>query len=159
MKLAPLIALAALIPSLSNARSATTCSADTLSKDQAVELQTQIFAALEHEDRPAWDHLVAPDFLAFERGKHYDSGAFFGLVVAAHKTGLKLTWSVTGPRVAADCQLAIMSYTNAGSVTDSGGQQKSKRWLETVTFRKDAPGWRAILVTSMVDEEETAKEP
>jgi hypothetical protein len=149
MNRAPLLAivLASLIMARAHANMA--CPSETLSESQAVELQTRLFSAMSEENRGAWDRLVTPDFVAFERGKQYDSGDFFNLIAAAHKSGRKLVWSVTQPRVQADCNLVVMSYINVGSVAEKDSPPKPVRWLESVAFRKDGDAWRAFLVTSM----------
>ena len=141
------IALASLIMGKAHANMA--CPSETLSESQAVELQTRLFSAMSQEDRGAWDRLVTPDFVAFERGKQYGSGDFFNLITAAHKSGHKFIWSVTQPRVEADCKLVVMSYINVGSVAEKDSPPKPVRWLESVAFRKDGEAWRAFLVTSM----------
>ena len=150
MKTGLAIAIAGVLLTANGARAATACPADWLSPDGAVRMQTRLFSALEHENRAAWDLLVAPDFLAFERGKPYGAGAFFDLIVSAHRAGARAHWSVTDPRVEADCNLAVMSYVNSGDVALAGGAPKPMHWLETVAFRRDPKGWRAFLVTSVV---------
>ena len=158
MKFAPTLAVTASLLAAGNVRAATSCPA-AMSKNEAVQMQTRIFSALEREDQSAWDLLVAPDFLAFERGKPYAGAEFFGLIASAHRAGLKLSWSVTDPRVEADCNLVVMSYVNRGSIAVRGGDPKTERWLETVAVRKEAQGWRAFLVTSMAAANEAAKAP
>lgn len=140
-------ALAILIIGKAHANMA--CSSEVVSEQQAVELQTRLLNALSQEDRHAWDRLVAPDFVALERGKQHDRNDFFNLIAGAHKSGLTVVWSVTQPRVEADGKLLVMSYVNVGNIVEKEGPAKPMRWLETVAFRKDGEAWRAFLVTSM----------
>ena len=150
MRRAILLALAiAAAPPIVMEAHAMDCSSNTLSKDAAVVLQTQLFSAMANEDRELWKRLTASDFVAFERGKQYGSDAFFDLIAGAHKAGFKFVWSVTEPRVEAGCNLVVMSYVNSGSIAEKDSAPKPTRWLESVAFRKDGGGWRAFLVTSM----------
>ena len=156
MKSVSLLAAAITLATTVSVRAAPACPVDPLSESQAVQIQTRIFSAIEHEDRAAWNLLVTTDFSAAERGKLYDSAKFFGMIASAHSAGLKLNWAVTGQRFEADCNLAIMSYINHGSVADRGESPKKVRWLETTAFRNDATGWRVFPVTSMRAADEVA---
>jgi hypothetical protein len=157
MKLVCLLAWTLGFAMPSSVFAAPACPEDPLSEGQAVQIQGQLFSALEHEDRTAWNLLVAPDFSAAERGKLYDSTNFFNLIASAHRAGIKLSWSVTEERIQSDCKLAIMSYVNEGSVTNKGEDPAKVRWLETTAFRKEAEGWRVFLVTSMREADEVAR--
>ena len=143
---------AAMVPV--GASAAPACST-ALTPDQAVQLQMRMFDALGREDRGAWDEIAAPDFRAFENGKELTKDSFFQILLDVHKSGRRIRWSVTEPRVEADCNLATLSYVNVGSIALNGGEPAPVRWFETAAYRRTSDGWRLFLVTS----ERTADTP
>ena len=116
---------------------------------QLTQIQTNLLAVLEREDRTEWARITTPDFLAFERGKVYNADSFFDLVVNMHKRRIHAKWSVTFPRLDADGTVAIMSYINEGSLRVEDKAPIPTQWLEAVSFRKDGHQWRAFFLTSM----------
>src|SRR5215469_7742951 len=74
-----------------------------------MQVQADIFAALENEDRQAWERLTTRDFVAFEGGRRHGRTAVFNMVKYAHGTGRQFTWSVTSPRLEADCTIATLA--------------------------------------------------
>jgi len=113
-----------------------------------VSIQTDLFSALENEDKASWERLTDQDFVAFENGHRYGRMDFFELVRSAHAGGRHFEWSVTSPRVEVSCTLATLVYVNQGSVTQ-GSSRSAVSWLETATFRYAAGQWRVVFVESM----------
>lgn len=142
-------AILMLDPSKVNAHAADT----HLSEARVIKLQTDVFTALQHDDRAAWERITVPDFRAFERGKQYGRASFFNLVLGMHQAGVQAVWSVTEAHVQVDHGIAVMSYVNAGSVAKGDAAPAAKHWLETVAFRRHGEDWKAFLLTSMVEED------
>ena len=113
-----------------------------------MRIQADMFAALENEDRQAWERLTTRDFVAFEGGRRYGRTAVFDMIKYAHGTGEHFNWRVTRPRLEAACTVATLIYVNQGSVTH-GGSQSPVSWLETATYRYAAGEWRAVFMESM----------
>jgi len=122
---------------------------DPLPQTEAiVSVETDIFSALENEDKVSWERLTDRDFVAFEGGHRYGRTDFFELARSAHAAGRHFEWSVTSPRIEVSCTLATLAYVNQGSVTQ-GSSRSAASWLETVTLRYAAGQWRAVFVESM----------
>jgi len=113
-----------------------------------MKVQTDMFAALENEDRPGWERLTTRDFVAFEGGQRHSRTTVFEMIKYAHATGQHFSWSVTSPRLEAACTVATLIYVNRGSVTQ-GSSRSAVWWLETVTFRYAEGRWRAVFMESM----------
>jgi hypothetical protein len=113
-----------------------------------VSMETDIFSALQNDDKASWERLTDPDFVAFESGHRYDRTSFFELLQSAQASGRHFEWSVTRPSVEVSCTLATIAYVNRGSVT-LGGSRSAVSWLETATFRYAAGQWRAAFIESM----------
>jgi len=113
-----------------------------------VSAETDIFSALENEDKASWERLTDRDFVAFENGHRYGRTDFFELLRSAHAAGRHFEWRVTSPHVEVSCTLATLAYVNQGSVTQ-GSSRSAVSWLETATFRYVAGQWRAVFVESM----------
>jgi len=113
-----------------------------------VAVETDIFSALENEDRVSWERLTNRDFVAFAGGHRYGRTDLFELVRSAHAGGQHFEWSVTSPRIEVSCTLATLAYVNHGSIT-RGSSRSAVSWLETATFRYAAGQWRAVFVESM----------
>ena len=112
------------------------------------KVQTDMFAALEDEDRLGWERLTTRDFVAFEGGQRQSRTTVFEMIKYAHATGQHFSWSVTGPRLEAACTVATLICVNRGYITQ-GGSRSAVWWLEKVTFRYAEGGWRAVFMESM----------
>jgi hypothetical protein len=113
-----------------------------------MKVQADIFAALENEDRTAWERLTTRDFVAFEGGQQHSRTAVFEMIKKAHATGRHFSWYVTSPRLEAACTVATLIYVNHGSIT-GGSSRSDVSWLETATFRYAEGQWRAVFLESM----------
>jgi len=52
-----------------------------------MKVQTDMFAALENEDRPGWERLTTRDFVAFAGGQRHSRTTVFEMIKHAHAIG------------------------------------------------------------------------
>ncbi len=85
-------------------------------------MTTEAVAAISPTGARAADRSTAPDFRALDRSKAYTKDCFFKILVDVHKSGRRMRWSMTEPRVEPDVNLAIHSYVYMGSITVRDGK-------------------------------------
>ena len=120
-----------------------------ITPQEAAQLQTSVFEVLGREDRGTWNAIVAADCRAFERGEEFDKNGFFFMILAAHRAGRQIKWSVQEPRVEISVKLLLISYINVGSIRIGIGEPKKVHWLETAGYRWAENRWQLFHVTSM----------
>lgn len=138
------LAMGATLPALSAGK----CPKDPHPQETLTAFQTQVFAALESEDRASWESRTSPDLTVFEAGHQYDRTGIFDLVKAAHDSGKHFERTLTEVRSESDCTVATLFYVLRGSVNSAEGHSPVA-WLETATFRYRAGGWKLVFLASM----------
>jgi hypothetical protein len=106
-----------------------------------------MYAAARTDDLAAFHAVTTPDFYAFDGGQRYDGDALMKMVKAAHASGARIEWSVTQPKVEADCRRALITFVNVGSITVHGKTQPVT-WLEAAELHRDGTHWRIHFFTS-----------
>ena len=111
--------------------------------DQAAVVDTlrSLFAAAINENSAQFHALLAPDFYCFDGGRRFDVDSLYNLVLTLHKAGNVYVWSVNDPDVHVSGNLAWITYTNRGSITNQSGTQQLS-WLESAILVKDSGHWR-----------------
>jgi hypothetical protein len=104
-------------------------------------------AAAKTDDLEGFHAVTTPDFYAFENGKRFDGDALMQLIKTAHAGGTRYEWSVTQPRVEADCGMALITYVNVGSITVNGVPQ-AMSWLESAELGFEGGRWRIHFFSS-----------
>ena len=132
---------------LTSPAAAAPCPAPPLADNDVTAAVTAMYAAAAKDDLDGFHAVTTPDFYAFDGGKRFDGDALMQLIRTAHAGGVKFTWSVTQPKVEADCGLALITYVNAGSVTANGVPQPVT-WLESAALRYDGGRWRIHFFSS-----------
>jgi len=108
---------------------------------------TAMYAAAKTDDLDAFHAVTTPDFYAFDNGRRFDGDALMQLLKTAHAGGTRYEWSVTQPKVEADCRMALITYVNVGSVSVNGLPQ-AVTWLESAVLRYDGARWRIHFLSS-----------
>jgi len=108
---------------------------------------TAMYAAAKADDLEGFHAVTTPDFYAFENGKRFDGDALMQLIKTAHAGGTRYEWSVTQPKVEADCGMALITYVNVGSITVNGVPQ-AMSWLESAELRFEGGRWRIHFFSS-----------
>jgi hypothetical protein len=106
-----------------------------------VQAVVAMYDALRADDLAAFRARVAPDFYAFELGKRVDGDALSKLIADAHAKGRKFEWTVKQPKVHIDCNLAVVTWFNEGSISD-GTTTQPRSWVESAALSYQAGGWR-----------------
>jgi len=112
--------------------------------DQArvVEIIEQMYVALTKDDLDQFKKLTTPDYLAFDGGERFTADSLARVIRDIHAAGKVYVWNVVDPVVEVDGNIALITYTNNGSVTDAAGAKKEVTWLESAVLRKDKGEWR-----------------
>jgi ketosteroid isomerase-like protein len=138
-----LIALAALaLPACTHA-TPTPASASCPANATAEVAQTMrdMYAALKTDDLNAWHAVTTQDFFAYDVGQRFDGDALLALIKDRHAQGVVFEWTVNDPKVEVDCNVALVTYVNTGSVTQAGAK-RPRLWLESATLKHDGQRWR-----------------
>jgi ketosteroid isomerase-like protein len=138
-----LIALAALA-SQACAHAAPTpssCPAPAQAITDVAQTMRDMYAALKSDDVNAFRTVTTKDFLAYDVGQRFDGDALINLIKDRHAEGVVFEWRVNDPKVEVDCDTALVTYVNTGSVTRVGAR-RDVSWLESATLRHDGQRWR-----------------
>lgn len=100
-----------------------------------------MYAALMIDDLNAWHAVTTKDFFAYDVGRRFDGDALMNLIKERHAQGVIFEWTVNDPKVEVDCNVALVTYVNTGSVTQAGSK-RPRSWLESATLRHDGERWR-----------------
>ena len=143
MMLRTLIALAALaLPACMHttpAPASAACPANAPA--EVAQTMRDMYAALMTDDLNAWRAVTTQDFFAYDVGQRFDSDALLDLIKVRHHEGFVFEWNVNDPKVEVDCNVALVTYVNTGSVTQAGAK-RLRTWLESATLRHDGRRWR-----------------
>lgn len=138
-----LIALAALVlPACTHAAPApASCPAPATATAEAAQTMRDMYAALMADDVNAFRAATAKDFFAYDAGQRFDGDALIDLIKDLHARGMVFEWNVNDPKVEVDCNVALVTYVNTGSVTQAGAK-RPRTWLESATLKHDGARWR-----------------
>jgi hypothetical protein len=130
-----------------SAADSSACTATPEDQTQIVETMRTMYAAATTDDLDKFHTVAASDFYAFDGGKRYDGDALIKMVKSFHDQGYSFQWTVADPHVEATCDLAWITYTNRGSITNPGSSQNKPAaqqvsWLESAVLQKQAATWR-----------------
>lgn len=114
---------------------------------QAVDAIRTMYAAATKDDFDLFHSVTAATFFAFDNGKRFDGDQLMTLIQGAHRSGKVYVWNVTDPEVHLSGNLAWVTYTNRGSLTDSSGTHPLT-WLESVVLEKRSGQWRVLFLHS-----------
>ncbi len=117
------------------------CPAPDKAADEVAQTMRQMYAALKSDDAQGFRAVTTPDFFAFDVGRRFDGDALASLIKAAHDRGAVYEWTVNDPKVEAACRMALVTYTNNGSLTEAGST-RALTWLESATLIHDGQRWR-----------------
>ncbi len=141
------LALSLLTLPLPGQVSAATCAPQASVSADVAATMTAMYAAAKADDLDGFHAVTTPDFYAFESGRRVEGDGMMQIVKAAHAAGTRFDWSVTAPKVEADCRLALVTYVNVGSVT-TNGTTLPVTWLESAALRYDGTRWRIDFFSS-----------
>lgn len=132
-----------LLPSAiaSRAQTAPACSATAADKDAVAQTLRTMYKAATADDLALFHTVAAPGFYAFDGGKRWDGDSLMNYVKTLHASGDLFVWTVNDPQVVLDCNSALITYVNRGSVTTPRGKQDLS-WLESAYLQKQAGQWR-----------------
>lgn len=101
----------------------------------------EMYAALKADDAQAFNAATTGDFFAFEVGKRLDSASLLTTIKAAHDRGAVYEWTVVDPKIEVECNMALVTYVNDGSLTEAGAKRPLS-WMESATLVHDGQRWR-----------------
>ena len=142
-----LVTLSLVTLALAGRAAAAPCAPQTSAAADVAATLTAMYAAAKADDLDGFHAVTTPDFYAFESGRRVDGDGMMQIVKAAHAAGTRFEWSVTEPKVEADCRLAQITYVNVGSVTTNGANLPVT-WLESAALRYDGTRWRIDFFSS-----------
>ena len=108
---------------------------------EVAQTMRDMYAALMTDDLNAWHAVTTPDYFAYDVGQRFDGDALLVLVKDRHAEGVVFEWNVNDPKVEVDCNVALVTYVNTGSVTQAGAK-RPRSWLESATLKHDGQRWR-----------------
>lgn len=145
MKPCALIGLAALVLSACTHAAPTSapvsCTVSSQAMADAAQTMRDMYAALMIEDLDAFQAVTTKDFFAYDAGQRFDGDALMDLIKDRHAQGYVFEWNVNDPKVEVACDTALVTYVNAGSITQSGAKRLVS-WLESATLKHDGVRWR-----------------
>ena len=141
------LALSVLTLALAGQVSAATCAPRASVEADVAATMTAMYAAAKADDLNGFHAVTTPGFYAFEAGRRVEGDGMMQIVKAAHAAGTRFDWSVTEPKVEADCDLASITYVNIGAVTTNGATLPVT-WLESAVLRYDGTRWRIDFFSS-----------
>ena len=141
-----ILLLTAAAASPAQARSCPTSSQDAKLIDRAVR---SFFDALARDDLVAFQRTVTADFYAFELGKKLNANELFQLVLASHRSGRVINWSIGPVAARNDCDLAWAEWDNQGSA-GVPPNIAPRHWMESAALRRSPTGWRLEFLHSTV---------
>jgi hypothetical protein len=100
-----------------------------------------MYVALTIEDLDALHAVTTKDFFAYDAGQRFDGDALMDLIKDRHAQGYVFEWNVNDPKVEVACDTALVTYVNAGSITQAGAKRPVS-WLESATLKHDGARWR-----------------
>jgi ketosteroid isomerase-like protein len=117
------------------------------SPDVIADTMRAMFAALAVDDVKKLREILTDDFYAFDGGHRLNAGKLFSYVKSKHAAGTTFVWSVidTHTHIAGD--LASITYTNRGSISDPSGSVPMT-WLEAAILRFENGRWRVEFIDS-----------
>lgn len=117
------------------------CASPKTAPAEVAETMREMYAALKTGDAQAFNAITTSNFFTFDAGKYFDTASLLALVKAAHDRGAVYDWSVADPKVELECNMALLTYTNNGSLTEAGATRPLS-WLESATLVHDGQRWR-----------------
>lgn len=123
--------------------SAQSCPDVSAEHEAVVNTMRTFYAGASKDDFAVFRKVLAPDFYAFDGGKRFDGVGVLEFVKAEFQDkGYVFVWTVTDPTVHTACNMAWISYTNVGSITDPSGKTMPMQWLESAVLQRAEGGWR-----------------
>lgn len=119
----------------------TSCPAPAQAVADVGQTMRDMYAALMTDDLYAFHAVTTKDFFAYDVGQRFDGDALIDLIKERHAQGVVFDWNVNDPKVEVDCNVALVTYVNTGSVTQAGAK-RPRSWLESATLRHDGARWR-----------------
>jgi ketosteroid isomerase-like protein len=113
-----------------------------------VKTLEQVFSAAQRDDLDRFHAVTTKDFYAYDNGKRFDGDGLMDMVKQYHVKGYQFIWSVTGPQVHVNCDIAWITYVNNGSIKQPDGTMTSMTWLESAVMRWDGNAWRVRFLHS-----------
>ncbi len=135
------LAITALSACAHAAAAPASCPGQNKSIADVAQVMSDMYAALKTDDLQGFRAVTTRDFFAFDGGKRFDGDALMDLVKGLHDKGAIYEWQVNDPKVEVACDMALVTYVNTGSVTDTGAT-RSLSWLESAMLRHDGQRWR-----------------
>jgi ketosteroid isomerase-like protein len=126
---------------------AQTCATTPADQPQVIETMRQFYVAAGADDLQKFHTVVAPTFYAYDGGVRYEGDTLMALMKKAHDAGRVYVWTVTEPQVHLSCNVALLTYVNKGSMTDSTGT-KNRSWLESTYMQKSGGTWKILFFHS-----------
>lgn len=123
------------------------CKAPASAEADVTATLHEMYAAARTDDMAAFHAVSTPDFYAFDGGQRFDGDALMNMVKSLHAEGTRIEWSITQPKVEADCRRALITLVNVGSITTNGKTQPVT-WLEAAELHRDRNHWRIHFFTS-----------
>lgn len=117
------------------------CAPKAAATVEVAQVMGAMYAALKADDSHGFHAVTTQDFFTFDGGKRFDSDALLNLIKAAHDRGAVYQWTISDPKVEVDCNTALITYTNIGSLTENGAT-RPLTWLESATLVHDGARWR-----------------
>lgn len=137
-----LLALAAIsLPACSHFPASAPAACPVNAEADVSQTMRDMYAALQADDLTAWRAVTTQDFLAYDVGQRFDGDALLELIKVRHAEGFVFEWTVNDPKVEVDCNVALVTYVNTGSVTQAG-EKRPRTWLESATLKHDGQRWR-----------------
>ena len=100
-----------------------------------------MYAAASKDDDTLMRKVLAPDFYAFDGGIAYPGTGIFDYVKILQNKGYLFVWTVPNPTVHTACNMAWITYTNVGSITDPSGKVTPRQWLESAVLQREGGQW------------------
>jgi ketosteroid isomerase-like protein len=121
-----------------------------------VKTLEQVFSAAQRDDMDRFHSVTTKDFYAYDNGKRFDGDGLMDMIKQYHGKGYQFIWSVTGPQVHVNCDIAWVTYVNKGSIKQPDGTMTDMTWLESAVMRWDGDVWRLrFLHSTRVPPEQT----
>ena len=99
------------------------------------------FAALDKEDKAAFQRLTTSSFYSFDVGKRYVGTELLDVVQDAHARGVQLHWSVGPLDTNLGCGVAWSAWENVGSA-GIPPDVRPVRWLESAVLVRENGKWK-----------------
>lgn len=106
-----------------------------------------MYAAAMAGDKAGVSAQFAPGFYAFDTGKRYSGDELAGVVDLLKAMHVTMTWTVNDPQQQVMCDVALVTWTNRGTSTNTSGT-KQLTWLESAVERWQDGAWKLIFFQS-----------